>query len=174
MQIDTTLQEKILNMAIFPKYADEMMDEIMLMVQGNLKGDNALNEIRQFSNLKRSKFNSTKEFITEFQKQYYVLCRFKIQPHPLHALAQILTELENEVPKAQFIVEELGKIEPKKVTLSHVEQYCKSLQAVTELNTGTTNAQSAGNRGGRGSNRGRGRGGRGGNRGNRGRQSNER
>lgn len=121
IQIDTTLQEKIQNITILPKYADEMMDEIMLMVQGNLKGDNALNEIRRFSNLKRSKFNSTKEFITEFQKQYYVLSRFKIQPHPFHALAQILTELENEVPKVQFIVEELGRIEPKKITLSHVE-----------------------------------------------------
>lgn len=159
-QIDTTLQERIQIMAYIPEHADEMMEEIMLLVRGNDKADNTQNEINRFIEIKRSKFNSAKEFITEFQRQYHVLSRFKIEPHPFYALSIVLRELKTEIPKVQFITKEIAKLEPKGMTLCDVEQSYKALLAAAELDSdGTTNAaQSAGNRGGRGGRRGRGRG----------------
>ena len=170
-QIDTTLQGRILNRAIRPEYADKIIDEIILLVRGNNKADTALNEVNRFIDIKRSKFNSANDFITKLQRQYHVLSRFKIQPHPFITLGIALRELKTEILKVQFITEEIAKLEPKSITLFNIEQYYKALLAAAELNTdGTTNAvQSAGNRGSRGGNRGRrrGRGSRGSSRGRR-------
>ncbi|KAI2696489.1 hypothetical protein CBS147332_9056 [Penicillium roqueforti] len=84
VQVDDTLQKSIQNMAYLPEFADTMFDEIMLMVQGSDKAENALNETLKLDKMRRSDFNTARDFITEYQKQYHVLARFKIQPHPFH------------------------------------------------------------------------------------------
>ncbi|KAI3124583.1 hypothetical protein CBS147326_8006 [Penicillium roqueforti] len=145
-----------------------MFDEIMLMVQGSDKAENALNETMKFDKMRRSDFNTAKEFITEYQKQYHVLSRFKIQPHPFHALSQVLRQLEKEISKVQFIIEEISNVEPKKITLEKMDQYCKSLQAVSDRE-GTANAAQSSR--GRGGNRGSTRGGRGAKKGGKGEHS---
>ncbi|KAI2732949.1 hypothetical protein DTO013E5_10235 [Penicillium roqueforti] len=165
VQVDDTLQERIQNLSYLPEFADTMFDEIMLMVQGSDKAENALNETKKFDEMKRADFNTAKEFIAEYQKQYHVLSRFKIQPHPFHALSQVLRQLDKEISKVQFIIEEISNIEPKKITLEKMDQYCKSLQAVSDRE-GTANAAQSSR--GRGNNRGGGRGGRGGKRGGKG------
>ncbi|KAI2714482.1 hypothetical protein CBS147318_6636 [Penicillium roqueforti] len=165
VQVDDILQERIQNLSYLPEFADTMFDEIMLMVQGSDKAENALNETKKFDEMKRADFNTAKEFIAEYQKQYHVLSRFKIQPHPFHALSQVLRQLDKEISKVQFIIEEISNIEPKKITLEKMDQYCKSLQAVSDRE-GTANAAQSSR--GRGNNRGGGRGGRGGKRGGKG------
>ncbi|KAJ5783822.1 uncharacterized protein N7518_009499 [Penicillium psychrosexuale] len=184
---DDTLQECIQNLAYLPEFADTMFDEIMLMVQGSDKAENALNETLKFDEImlmvqgsdkaenalnetlkfdkmRRSDFNTAKDFITEYQKHYHVLSRFKIQPRPFHALSQVLRQLEKEISKVQFIIEEISNIEPKKITLKKIDQYCKSLPAVSDRE-GTTNAAQSTR--GRGGNRGASRGERGGKKGSR-------
>ena len=110
--------------------------------------------------MKRSDYSSVSEYIKEYQKQYYILTRFKVAPYPIHALLQVLTNLELEVKKVHFIIEEASKVEPKKITLEKVEEYQKALQVVVVIE-GVLNVASNTSRGGRG-------GGRGGRRGNRG------
>ncbi|CAI7646551.1 unnamed protein product [Penicillium viridicatum] len=53
---------------------------------------------------------------------------------------EVLKELEKEMPRVQFIIEELANTEPKKMNLDKMEQYCKNLQTVAERDTGTINA----------------------------------
>lgn len=120
-QVDETLQERIQNMAHRPRYADDMMDKLMPMDQSSDKADNTINEIMKFDKMRRSNFNTAKEYITEYQKQYHVLARFKIAPHPFHALTQVLKQLKKEMPKVQFITEEIGNTEPKKISLDKME-----------------------------------------------------
>ncbi|KUM55704.1 hypothetical protein ACN42_g11538 [Penicillium freii] len=72
--------------------------------------------------------------------QYHVLARFKIAPHPFHALIQVLKQPEKEIPRVQFIIEEIANTETKKMNLDKMEQYCKNLQTVAERDTGTINA----------------------------------
>ncbi|KAJ9485049.1 hypothetical protein VN97_g8301 [Penicillium thymicola] len=127
-QVDETPQERIQNMAHRPEYADDMMDKLMMMVQCSDNADSAINEIMKFDKLRRSTFNTAKEYITEYQRQYHVLVSFKVAPHPFHALTQLLKQLENEIPKVQFIMEEISNVEPKKITLGKMEQYCRKLQ----------------------------------------------
>ena len=91
-----------------------------------------------------------------------MLTRFKAAPYPIHALSQVLTNLELEVKKVHFIIEEASKVEPKKITLEKVEEYQKALQVVAIIE-GVTNIASNTSRSGRSSgNRGSYRGNRGG------------
>ncbi|KAJ5138857.1 uncharacterized protein N7515_003705 [Penicillium bovifimosum] len=143
-QINAVLQSKIRNLLKTP----------------NDKLQTAFLEMRKFDKLKRSDYNSASEYIEEYQKQYHVLARFKAAPHPAHALSQVLQNLESEVKKVNFITEEVGSLEPKKMTLEKVEEYWRALQAAADMEGVTSAAHNAG-RGGRGGNRG----GRGGNRG---------
>ncbi|KAI2676133.1 hypothetical protein LCP963914a_8378 [Penicillium roqueforti] len=163
--VDDILQERIQNLSYLPEFANTMFDKIILMVQGSDKAENTLNETKKFDEIKRADFNTAKEFITEYQKQYHVLSRFKIQPHPFHTLSQVLQQLDKEISKVQFIIEEISNIEPKKITLEKMDQYYKSLQAVSDRE-GTANVAQSSR--GRGNNRGGGRGGRGGKRGGKG------
>lgn len=132
LQVDDTIQERIQNLVYIPRYADTIFDEIMTIVQGSNTAENALNETKKFDKMRRSDFNTAKEYIAEYQRQYHVLARFKIAPHPFHALCQVLHQLEKEIPKVQFIIEEIGNTEPKKITLEKMDQYCKSLQTVAD------------------------------------------
>ena len=74
-----TLQERIQNLAYLAEFADSMFDEIMVMVQGSDKAENAHKETMKFDKMRRSDYNIAKNFIAECQKQYHVLSRFKIQ-----------------------------------------------------------------------------------------------
>ncbi|KAJ5522485.1 L-lysine 2-3-aminomutase, partial [Penicillium freii] len=78
--------------------------------------------------------------VLNMQMQYHVLARFKIAPHPFHALIQVLKQPEKEIPRVQFIIEEIANTETKKMNLDKMEQYCKNLQTVAERDTGTINA----------------------------------
>ena len=117
-------------------------------------------EIRKFDKIKRSDYNSVSEYIKEYQKQYYILARFKAAPHPTHALLQVLTNLELEVKKVHFITEEASKVKPKKITLEKVEEYQKALQVVVVIEgvlniaSNTSCGSRGGGRGSRGGNRG--------------------
>ncbi|KAJ5462345.1 hypothetical protein N7530_010550 [Penicillium desertorum] len=162
-QIDVTLQNKLRNLSKMPKYADNLYDELMTMTQGSDRIQTAFLEMRKFDKMKRSDYNSASEYIEEYQKQYHVLARFKAEPHPVHALSQVLQNLELEVKKVQFIREEVAGLEPKKLSLDKVEEYWRALQAAADME-GVTNASYNSGRGGRGN----GRGGRGSNRGGRG------
>ncbi|KOS41469.1 hypothetical protein ACN38_g7677 [Penicillium nordicum] len=126
--LDVHTEGRIQNIEHCPEYADDMMDKLIMMVQGSDNADIAINEIMKFNKLRRSTFNTAKEYITEYQNQYHVLVRFKIAPHPFHALARLLEQLEEEIPKVQFIIEDISNVEPKKITLDKMEQYCKKLQ----------------------------------------------
>jgi hypothetical protein len=86
-QIDVTLQNKLRNLSKTPKYADNMYDELMTMTQGSDRIQTTFIEMRKFDKMKRSDYNSASEYIKEYQKQYHVLARFKVAPHPVHALS---------------------------------------------------------------------------------------
>ncbi|KAJ5513824.1 hypothetical protein N7463_003376 [Penicillium fimorum] len=136
-----------------PEHADTMYDRIMIMVRGSGKVEEAHSVTRRLDKMKRSDYASAKEYIEEYQKHYQVLARFSIAPHPFHALPNILWDLEREVPKVHFIIEQISNVEPRRITLEQMHQYCKGLQLAADTGDPTNSAQSA-CRGGRGSNRG--------------------
>ncbi|KAJ5138834.1 uncharacterized protein N7515_003682 [Penicillium bovifimosum] len=155
LQADEVLQERLQNLVHILEYADVMFEEIMTMVQGSDRAENALNEARKFDKMRRSDYDTAREYITGYLKQYHVLKRFDIAPHPFHALSQVLHQLGKEIPKVQFITEEISSMEAKKITLEKMDGYCISLQIVADRD-GSSNAAQSANCGG---NRGRGRGG---------------
>lgn len=106
--------------------------------------------------MKRSDFNSASEYIEEYQKQYYMLARFKAGPHPAYTLSQVLQNLESEIQKVQFISEEVARLEPRKMTLKKVEEYWRGLQAVADMDGVTNAAYHVGRGRSRGGNRGSG------------------
>ncbi|OQD69520.1 hypothetical protein PENPOL_c002G07915 [Penicillium polonicum] len=151
-QIDVTLQNELRNLSKMPKYADQLYDQLRSMTQGSDWMQTAFLEIRKFDKMKRSDYNSASEYIEEYRRQYHVLGRLKAAPHPVHALSQVLQNLELEVKMVQFVMDEVASLEPIKLNLDKVEEYWRVLQAAADIE-GVTNAvyNNAG-RGGRGGN----------------------
>ncbi|OQD96628.1 hypothetical protein PENSOL_c015G01402 [Penicillium solitum] len=153
LQIDKTLQSKLRTLPEIPTLADEMCDMLMSLTQGGDRMQSAEIDMKKYDTMKRSDYNSASDYIDAFRRQYHALARFKVAPHPSHALSLSLRNLDSEIKKVQFIREEIASLEPKKLDLA------KAASVIEGTSNAVYNNASRG--------RGSGRGGRGGNRGGR-------
>lgn len=61
-------------------------------------------------------------------KQYIILYNMDVVLPPIYALAQILDELENELPEARFIIHKLSDKEAGFVDICRFTEYCNQLK----------------------------------------------
>jgi hypothetical protein len=109
------------------------MKEITRIVSGDNKVLNVGAEVLKFDKLKRENYTTAKDYIIAYQRQFNILGRYGIAPHPFTALYTILHALRKELPSVNFTFNTLKRQVPTETTINNFGEYYKEL--IIESNT---------------------------------------
>lgn len=111
-------------------------DDLYLMIESHFGRADSSSHVRQelakWHEMKLSDYDTAAEFVIAYENSCIILDRFRVGPPPFMALARLLDELKDTLPKVAEIEWELKDKIALEITEASFEEYCKTLIAAAQ------------------------------------------